>query len=107
MSNYSDGSVQIVRRRVFNATAVRIETAKENNLNPYQYLMLLLEKLPSTTTGDLEALLPWGEGIPDYCKVPVKASNVKQEKPKYSSKKGPLHNALQKLRAKYAVIDSS
>ena len=84
-----------------------IETARENNLNPYQYLKLLLEKLPTATTADLEALLPWGDGIPDYCKVPVKASNIKPEKPKYSSKKGPLHNALQKLRAKYAVVDST
>ena len=84
-----------------------IETAKENNLNPYQYLKLLLEKLPSATTDDLESLLPWGDGIPDYCKIPVKASNVKPEKAKYSSRKGPLHNALQKLRAKYAEVDSS
>ena len=82
-----------------------IETAKENNLNPYQYLKLLLEKLPTATTGDLESLLPWGDGVPDYCKIPVKASNVKSEKPKYSSNKGTLHNALQKLRAKYAVVD--
>jgi len=84
-----------------------IETARENNLNPRSYLEFLLEKLPTATTADLELLLPWGECIPDYCKVPAKASNIKPEKPKYSSKKGPLHNALQKLRAKYASVNSS
>ncbi|MDR2569677.1 MAG: IS66 family transposase, partial [Oscillospiraceae bacterium] len=84
-----------------------IETARENNLNPYQYLRFLLEKLSIATTADLESLLPWGDAVPDSCKVPVKTSNIKQEQPKYSSKKGPLHNALQKLRAKYAVNVSS
>ena len=84
-----------------------IETARENNLHPRNYLEFLLDKLPTATTADLESLLPWGDGVPDYCKVPVKASNVKPERPKYSSKKGPLHNALQKLRAKYAKVDST
>jgi len=84
-----------------------IETAKENNLNPYQYLKFLLERIPSATTGGLETLLPWSESIPDYCKIPVKASNVKHEKPMYSSKKGPLHNALEKLRKRYAKVDST
>ena len=51
-------------------------------------------------------LLPWGEKVPDYCRIPVKASNNKPEMPMYSSKKGPLHNALQKLRLRYAVKES-
>ena len=78
-----------------------IETAKENNLNPFQYLKYLFEKMPDAKTSDLESLLPWSETLPEICRVPVKASNVKQEKPKYSSRKGPLHNALIKLREKY------
>jgi hypothetical protein len=78
-----------------------VETAKENGLNPYQYLKFLLEKLPTAKYSDLETLLPWSEGIPDYCRVPFKESNVKTEKPKYFSKKGTLHQALLKLRERY------
>jgi transposase len=78
-----------------------VETAKENNLNTREYIKHLLEKLPSAKTSDLESLLPWSENIPDYCRVPVKVSNTKPEKPKYSGRYGPLHLALQKLRARY------
>jgi len=83
-----------------------IETAKENNVNPYQYIKFLLEKLPAAKSSDLEALLPWSDNIPEYCRIPVKASYVKLEKPMYTGKKGSLHNALQKLRERYAVKDS-
>jgi len=78
-----------------------IETAKENNLNPFQYMKFLLEKLPSSKTSDLELLLPWSESLPDHCRVPVKLSNAKPERPKYSSKNGPLHQALVKLHERY------
>jgi hypothetical protein len=78
-----------------------VETAKANNLNPFQYAKYLLEILPGAKTGDLESLLPWSETLPEICRVPVKASNVKQERPKYSGRKGPLHNALLKLRERY------
>ena len=78
-----------------------VETAKENHLNPREYIRHLLETLPTAKTSDLESLLPWSESIPDCCRVPIKASNVKPEKPKYTSKNGPLHLALQKLRARY------
>jgi transposase len=47
-----------------------IETAKENKLSPYEYVKMLLEKLPNLPTLDgeyLEPLLPW--------KVSVKAAN--------------------------------
>jgi len=84
-----------------------VETAKENGLNPREYLKFLLEKLPTAKTSDLANLLPWSETIPDYCHVPVKASNVKRERPKYSSKNGPLNQALQKLRARYHTQGSS
>jgi hypothetical protein len=35
-----------------------IESAKRHGHEPYGYLKDLLERLPSTTTGGLEALLP-------------------------------------------------
>ena len=84
-----------------------VETAKENHLNPREYLKYLLEILPSAKTSDLEHLLPWSDSIPDHCRVPVKESNVKPEKPKYSGKNGSLHLALQKLRARYRDKDST
>ena len=78
-----------------------IETAKENCLNPFQYVKFLLEMLPNINYSEMESLLPWSNGLPDHCRVPVKESNVKPEKPMYSSSKGPLHNAIQKLRERY------
>ena len=78
-----------------------VETAKENHLNPREYLKYLLEILPSAKTSELESLLPWSKSIPDHIRVPIKASNIKPEKPKYSGKNGPLHQALQKLRTRY------
>jgi len=83
-----------------------VETAKENHLNPREYIKYLLETLPSAKTSDLENLLPWSESIPDHCRVPIKDSNKKPDKPKYSSKNGPLNLALQKLRARYRDKDS-
>jgi len=53
-----------------------IETAKENGLHPYQYVKFLLEKLPNSTTADLDSLLPWSETLPDYCRIPVKKEAV-------------------------------
>ena len=47
-----------------------IETAKENGLRPFQYIQYLLETLPNTTTGNLEALLPWSEKLPADCRIP-------------------------------------
>jgi transposase len=82
-----------------------IETAKENNLNPYQYLNFLLEKLPGAKSSDLEVLLPWSESLPDYCRVPSKVLNAKPDKPMYPKKKGPLNDALQKLRLRFRGND--
>ena len=83
-----------------------VETARENHLNPREYIKYLLEMLPKIKANELESLLPWSESLPDCCHVPVKASTAMREKPKYSAKNGPLHLALQKLRAKYANNDS-
>jgi len=77
------------------------ETAKENNLNPFQYLKFLLEKLPTINHSGLEELLPWSESLPDCCRVPVKESNRKPEKPMYSTKNKSLRDALRKLRIRF------
>lgn len=53
-----------------------IETAKENQLNPYQYLTYILEKLPNvdvTNVHILDDLLPWSPNLPDTCRVPNKS----------------------------------
>ncbi len=49
------------------------ETAKENNLKPYEYFKYLLEELPKH--GELESdlsylddLLPWSDSLPNYCR---------------------------------------
>lgn len=47
-----------------------IETAKENGLHPYRYLEFLLQTLPGATSSNLEALLPWSDSLPEYCRAP-------------------------------------
>ncbi|QGG48326.1 IS66 family transposase [Heliorestis convoluta] len=48
-----------------------IETAKENGLNPFTYLIYLFEQLPNIDTEDeqvLDQLLPWSkESLPNSC----------------------------------------
>ena len=53
-----------------------IETAKENGLNPFQYVKFLLEVLPSASSSDLEAFLPWSDTLPACCRVPVKSASI-------------------------------
>jgi len=84
-----------------------LETAKENNLNPREYVKYLLEKLPGATTRECEALLPWSESLPDYCRIPMKESNVKPEKPIFFKDKGSMHLALVKLRERFRNMDAS
>ena len=55
-----------------------METAKENGLKPYEYIKYLLEKLPSAKTSELEKFLPWSDHLPDYCRMPVKPEQGKQ-----------------------------
>ena len=49
-----------------------VETAKANNLKPYEYLKHLLTEIPkhmdSTNLNFIEALLPWSEQLPDACR---------------------------------------
>jgi len=84
-----------------------VETAKENSLNPREYIKFLLETLPNAKTSDLESLMPWSNALPGICRVPVKASNVKPKAPMYAGKKGALSKALIKLREKYRGISPS
>lgn len=50
-----------------------IETAKENGLNPFKYLMYLFEQLPQLTdpgdTDALDRLMPWSASLPLTCRV--------------------------------------
>lgn len=49
-----------------------VETAKENGLNPFNYLTYLFEKLPNLDTKDqnaLDELLPWSVTLPITCRV--------------------------------------
>ena len=49
-----------------------IETARANNLNPYQYLLYLLTELPTVLTqdpaADLSRFLPWAAELPERCR---------------------------------------
>ena len=53
-----------------------VETAKENGLNPFNYLSYLFEELPNMDTTDNEQLaqfLPWSATLPQECHVPNKS----------------------------------
>jgi transposase len=48
-----------------------VETAKENGLNPFNYLQYLFERLPNLDLGDqdaLDGLLPWSATLPPGCR---------------------------------------
>ena len=48
-----------------------METAKRNGLNPFGYLLFLLQELPklgeNPTDEQLFPLLPWDDNLPAYC----------------------------------------
>jgi len=46
-----------------------VETAKENGLNPFEYLRYVFEKLPSLGDSDLDELLPWSTSLPGACRT--------------------------------------
>jgi hypothetical protein len=46
-----------------------VETAKENGLNPFNYLCYLFERLPNLGEKDLNDLLPWSDSLPDTCRI--------------------------------------
>ncbi|PAF20885.1 transposase, partial [Shouchella clausii] len=52
-----------------------VETAKENGLNPYEYLLYLFQQLPTVDVNNdevIQKMLPWSVSLPDQCRVPVK-----------------------------------
>ncbi|AEF93529.1 transposase IS66 [Desulfotomaculum nigrificans CO-1-SRB] len=49
-----------------------VETAKENGLNPFNYLSYIFEKLPNSNINDpnvLDKFLPWSDTLPANCRV--------------------------------------
>jgi transposase len=53
-----------------------VETAKENGLDPFRYLVYLFEQLPNIDLKDPEALdllLPWADPIQAACRVPARS----------------------------------
>jgi transposase len=55
------------------------ETAKANNLKPYDYFEYLLTEIPKheedTNTDFLKALLPWSETLSEHIRKPVKGTD--------------------------------
>ena len=55
------------------------ETAKANNLKPYEYFEYLLTEIPKhmddTDRSFCEDLLPWSPNLPEHCRKPEKNSN--------------------------------
>ena len=47
-----------------------IETARANGLKAFEYLEFLFEAMPNTTMNSLDALLPWGDAVPERCRMP-------------------------------------
>lgn len=49
-----------------------VETAKENGLNPFEYLKYLFDKLPNsdlTGINTLDGFMPWSSSLPEKCRV--------------------------------------
>lgn len=49
-----------------------VETAKENELNPFHYLMYVLEQLSWIDVSNpaaIKNLLPWSPTLPDHCRA--------------------------------------
>ncbi|PDY42097.1 transposase domain-containing protein, partial [Bacillus pseudomycoides] len=58
-----------------------VETAKENNLSPYHYLLYLFETLPNIDLNnkeEIDKVLPWSMDLPSSCKVPKKSEENKK-----------------------------
>lgn len=50
-----------------------LETAKENGLNPFHYLVHVFEQLPQLNdlknTEEIDKFLPWSKSLPDNCRI--------------------------------------
>ena len=44
-----------------------IETAKENNLRPFEYLQYVFHTMPNILPSNFASLLPWSDSIPAHC----------------------------------------
>jgi transposase len=53
-----------------------IETAKENDLKPFEYLKYIFENAPNSQGKSLDFLLPWSDSIPDFCKKEKKSETT-------------------------------
>jgi transposase len=53
-----------------------IETAKENDLKPFEYLKYIFENAPNNQGKSLDFLLPWSDSIPDFCKKAQKSEKT-------------------------------
>ena len=58
--------------RSFLDGAAAVYHHKANGLKPFEYLKFLFEAVPNSTTGPLLSFLPWGDVVPDYCRLPSK-----------------------------------
>lgn len=51
-----------------------IETSKENELNPFEYLIYLLDTLPNIdieNIDEIDNILPWSDALPESCKIKI------------------------------------
>ncbi|WKY46607.1 IS66 family transposase [Eubacteriaceae bacterium ES3] len=58
-----------------------IQSAKLNELNPYEYLKFLFERLPDINCDDevaLEPFLPWSDQLPEICRQSLAQTNQHQ-----------------------------
>jgi hypothetical protein len=52
-----------------------IGTAKENGLNPFDYLKHIFESMPNITGEEYDSLLPWSKTLPDHCRLKTEQKN--------------------------------
>jgi hypothetical protein len=55
-----------------------VQSAKLNQLNPYEYLKHVFEQLPNIDCTNEEALksfLPWSDQLPDICRQSLAQTN--------------------------------
>ena len=55
-----------------------METAIENDLDPYRYIKYLLETLPNINASRVAALLPWSADLPEDCRSRANSKKVNQ-----------------------------
>jgi len=46
-----------------------IETAKENGLNPFKYLVFLFERMPNHMARSLDDFMPWDSAVLKHCSL--------------------------------------